>query len=834
MANTPPHRNRPFKHGHQDAAAADEDHVAALSELDDEIRHEINAHRVGAKLRYGMNRPAHFHFSLADDINGGSGQLLTVLKPGLLALEELFSEMDEDGVGAVPLPQARFFLRQKGLKDPDTLQRMFNVLRAESGTEGEDLCLRDGIIHFAEFLSIVYHWHSVVGGVQTMLRQIKDAVPIGTAMQALATAYQPFDPHHEGLPREQLSAFSRTLLPGTELPSEMVDEFYRSDTLLALPLFLYLLYAAVGGEKYPPHRQEQVFGAQCKALPPLRQSPQKRMQKLQKGASPFKAAPTSAEPASLVALENMRTAFTVMETDFGTLDKGRGSVALAELLQVAEHPFQQTANGGSRACSGCFRIGTAYNCPVQGCTVWVCTKCFDNGFRSHQFQPIGQGSRAQKDAVLDVIRTNFNVVDCDATGYLDFFEFVAVAHLVCKVASYRNLMASSGNPASVKFALMSVAAIFDRYDTDRKAALTFEVVQKLMLNEFGEQPKNLREQFDSLCKGRSTVPLSGVFRFIYQIVAPEGKFAQHFPEKPVVEVPVVAVPIGSSSTAQTVSALTIGSVDMSKLKHVKKLGEGGQSTAFLAEYDGMTLVAKYPKPQIPAAAIKEMLRAAALQARVLHKNVMRVYGVHDGEPACILIESCSGGDVNKLWSKYPKSALQKRNPISRPLQWQLMRETAEAFVALQASRPALMHRDLKGANVMLDKDLHVKLGDFDCATDQQRTNTMAGTLGYMAPEVMMERDYDCRCDQFSYAGLLYEITHNTYPYANEVKISADSDYDQDMFKAVTKGVRPVLDPQRCPPKLVELMGLLWSRDPASRPTFAAVIEKLDAMKADFN
>ena len=42
---------------------------------------------------------------------------------------------------------------------------------------------------------------------------------------------------------------------------------------------------------------------------------------------------------------------------------------------------------------------------------------------------------------------------------------------------------------------------------------------------------------------------------------------------------------------------------------------------------------------------------------------------------------------------------------------------------------------------------------------QVTSDIYAGSLGYMAPEVMMGDTYDKRCDVYSFAGLLYEITH---------------------------------------------------------------------------
>ena len=93
---------------------------------------------------------------------------------------------------------------------------------------------------------------------------------------------------------------------------------------------------------------------------------------------------------------------------------------------------------------------------------------------------------------------------------------------------------------------------------------------------------------------------------------------------------------------------------------------------------------------------------------------------------CTFGMKSSAGDVSAIWSKSPGI-----NPIAPPLQWRLMYELAQAINALHTHNPPLMHRDIKGANVFLDKDLHVKLADFDLVKEDARADQLCGTPGYM-------------------------------------------------------------------------------------------------------
>ncbi|KAH8046086.1 serine/threonine kinase [Aureococcus anophagefferens] len=66
-------------------------------------------------------------------------------------------------------------------------------------------------------------------------------------------------------------------------------------------------------------------------------------------------------------------------------------------------------------------------------------------------------------------------------------------------------------------------------------------------------------------------------------------------------------------------------------------------------------------------------------------------------------------------------------------------ELASALAYLHGRE--LLHRDVKAANVFLDGDYRVKLGDFGMATacgDGGRASTLCGTEAYMAPELLLD------------------------------------------------------------------------------------------------
>lgn len=94
----------------------------------------------------------------------------------------------------------------------------------------------------------------------------------------------------------------------------------------------------------------------------------------------------------------------------------------------------------------------------------------------------------------------------------------------------------------------------------------------------------------------------------------------------------------------------------------------------------------------------------------------------------------------------------------------------------------IMHRDLKSANVFLNKDFTVKLGDMNVSkvANQRGLNyTQTGTPYYASPEVWKDEPYDVKSDMWSLGCVLYEMITLRPPFqANDMN---------GLYKKVVKG-----------------------------------------------
>lgn len=79
-----------------------------------------------------------------------------------------------------------------------------------------------------------------------------------------------------------------------------------------------------------------------------------------------------------------------------------------------------------------------------------------------------------------------------------------------------------------------------------------------------------------------------------------------------------------------------------------------------------------------------------------------------------------------------------------------------------------MHRDIKLENILVDKNMNLKLADFGFAANKNidQLSTFRGTQSYMAPEIRQGKIYDGRqTDIFSFGVVLFTIVVGYFPFS---------------------------------------------------------------------
>jgi guanylate cyclase len=146
---------------------------------------------------------------------------------------------------------------------------------------------------------------------------------------------------------------------------------------------------------------------------------------------------------------------------------------------------------------------------------------------------------------------------------------------------------------------------------------------------------------------------------------------------------------------------------------------------------------------------------------------------------------------------------------------QVIRDIVQGIQFLHASKPPILHGDLKAKNILVDSRFRAKVADFGFShlKGKKQKSVLQGTPFYMAPEYLRRRsEYTSACDIYSVAMIIYEIYARAGPFEGE-----------DPRKILPKVCHPRLNkrppvPETCPPKMVELMKKCWNVNAFFRPS----------------
>ncbi|CAA3012186.1 mitogen-activated kinase kinase kinase 3-like isoform X2 [Olea europaea subsp. europaea] len=202
--------------------------------------------------------------------------------------------------------------------------------------------------------------------------------------------------------------------------------------------------------------------------------------------------------------------------------------------------------------------------------------------------------------------------------------------------------------------------------------------------------------------------------------------------------------------------------------------------------------------------LKQLNQEIDLLSRLSHVNIVQYYGSDlSEETLSVYLEYVSGGSIQKL--------LQEYGPFAEPVIQNYTRQILLGLAYLHGKNT--VHRDIKGANILVGPNGEIKLADFGMAKPINSCPSMLSFKGspyWMAPEVVTNTNgYSLLVDIWSLGCTVLEMATSKPPWGQYEGVAA-------IFKIGNSKDIPEI-PDHLSPDAKSFIRLCLQREPSSRP-----------------
>jgi serine/threonine protein kinase len=221
-------------------------------------------------------------------------------------------------------------------------------------------------------------------------------------------------------------------------------------------------------------------------------------------------------------------------------------------------------------------------------------------------------------------------------------------------------------------------------------------------------------------------------------------------------------------------------------------------------------------PEAVPHSVERMMREARLAAYLQHPRVVVVHDllVVDGSPV-VIMEYVDGESLAARLTR------ERRIPVDQAAS--IGRDVCLALAAAHAAN--IVHRDVKPANIMLDRSGRAKLADFGIARGNEETGLtgtgqMIGTVAFMAPEIALGEEPSPAADIYSLGSTLYAALEGHAPFQR------DDGARQNTASMLLRMIREDAPAPQYSGPLASLLTTMLDREPGRRPDAHQVLTAL--------
>ncbi|WCJ30361.1 Protein kinase superfamily protein [Euphorbia peplus] len=188
------------------------------------------------------------------------------------------------------------------------------------------------------------------------------------------------------------------------------------------------------------------------------------------------------------------------------------------------------------------------------------------------------------------------------------------------------------------------------------------------------------------------------------------------------------------------------------------LGEGGFGRVYLASLEDEKQVAVKKLNCASDDAHREFENEVDLLCKIHNPNIISLlgYSVHQ-EMGFIIYELMQNGCLEDILHGPSKGS-----SLTWHMRLKIALDIARGLEYLhEFCKPPVIHRDLKSSNILLDSNFNAKLSDFGLAVADNSYNRnklkLSGTVGYVAPEYMLDGELTEKSDVYAFGVVLLEL-----------------------------------------------------------------------------
>ena len=247
----------------------------------------------------------------------------------------------------------------------------------------------------------------------------------------------------------------------------------------------------------------------------------------------------------------------------------------------------------------------------------------------------------------------------------------------------------------------------------------------------------------------------------------------------------------------------------------EQLGQGGFAQVYRAQVksSGKEVAIKMiDKKTMKASRMTQRVEhEVKIHYQLKHPSILELYTFfEDKNYVYLVLELCHNGEMQQYLKGRPRPNLDEDETRH------YLKQVIDGMVYLHSY--GILHRDLTLSNLLLTKEMNVKIADFGLATKlnipDEKHFTMCGTPNFISPEIASRNAHGLEADVWSLGCMLYTFLTGKPPFdtdgvRNTLQRVVNSDYEMPAYVS---------------PEAQDLIASLLKKNPAERLPLGKVLE----------